>query len=80
MLLLIYSFLRGMLTYMSDSNSPLSDDTIDNMILEDDASATTSIPYPEHDGLVMPEDTVNSNTDGQPAGTPGHGGIDEGTE
>lgn len=62
----------------SISNNPGS--TLDDLIKEDDAPATSNIPNPEHDGVVDPEDTNNSNSDGQPAGTPGHGGIDEGTE
>ena len=53
---------------------------IDDIIQEEDASETSGIPNPEHDGLVNPEDTVNSNSDAPPVGSMGHPGVDEGTE
>ena len=59
---------------------PKNTNAIDDIIHEDDAPATSGIPNPEHDGIVNPEDTVNSNSDAPPVGSMGHPGVDEGTE
>lgn len=71
---------RTTITHMVYDDSSMSKGTIDDVIREDDAPATSSIPNPETDGVFDPSETVNTNSDGPPAGTPGHGGIDEGTE
>lgn len=61
-----------------DSNK--SDQTIEDIIRDENRSVTSGIPNPEHDGIVDPEDTVNANSDAPPVGSMGHPGVDEGTE